>query len=256
MIQAIRDFLVIPWREQQHQHRDFLNRPESERFDWQVVWISITAAVLMTLQYYGSIADRFLYDWFVPPPNDGMFGKQIHWAISQTLLYTVVPWLTIRFVLCQPLGDYGFRVRGIGRTAWVYVAMYLVMVPAILWFSGTARFQHTYPFYRPPAGEPLWPRLIAWELVYGVQFVALEFFFRGYLIHGLKHRFGPYAIFAAMVPYCLIHFGKPLPETLGAIVAGIVLGFMSLKTRSIWLGAALHIAVAWTMDAAALMMRS
>jgi len=27
-----------------------------------------------------------------------------------------------------------------------------------------------------------------------------------------------------------------------------VLGFMSLKTRSVWLGAALHIAVAATMD--------
>jgi membrane protease YdiL (CAAX protease family) len=46
----------------------------------------------------------------------------------------------------------------------------------------------------------------------------------------------------------MIHFGKPIQETLGAIVAGILLGFMALKTRSIWLGAALHIAVAWTMD--------
>ena len=36
------------------------------------------------------------------------------------------------------------------------------------------------------------------------------------------------------------------------IIAGIVLGFMSLKTRSIWLGAALHIAVAVTMDLLAL----
>ena len=42
--------------------------------------------------------------------------------------------------------------------------------------------------------------------------------------------------------------GKPLPETCGAIVAGIVLGFMSLKTRSIWLGAAIHMSVALSMD--------
>ena len=54
------------------------------------------------------------------------------------------------------------------------------------------------------------------------------------------------------VPYCMIHFGKPMPETFGAIGAGVVLGFMSLKTRSIWLGAMLHVAVAWSMDAAAL----
>ena len=61
-------------------------------------------------------------------------------------------------------------------------------------------------------------------------------------------RLGPYVIFVMTIPYCMIHFGKPIQETLGAIVAGILLGFMALKTRSIWLGAALHIAVAWTMD--------
>ena len=39
-----------------------------------------------------------------------------------------------------------------------------------------------------------------------------------------------------------------MPETFAAIIAGIVLGFMSLKTRSIWLGAAVHVAVALGMD--------
>ncbi len=37
--------------------------------------------------------------------------------------------------------------------------------------------------------------------------------------------------------------------------AGVLLGFMSLKTRSIWLGAALHISVAWVMDFASLYRR-
>jgi membrane protease YdiL (CAAX protease family) len=54
------------------------------------------------------------------------------------------------------------------------------------------------------------------------------------------------------VPYCMIHFGKPLPETLGAIFAGLFLGTVSLWTRSIWLGTALHISVAVSMDLAAL----
>ncbi len=54
------------------------------------------------------------------------------------------------------------------------------------------------------------------------------------------------------IPYCMIHFGKPMPEALGAIGAGVVLGLLSLKTRSIWLGAAIHIGVAWTMDALAI----
>ena len=36
------------------------------------------------------------------------------------------------------------------------------------------------------------------------------------------------------------------------LVAGVALGLMSLKTRSVWLGAALHISVAWGMDTCSL----
>jgi membrane protease YdiL (CAAX protease family) len=91
-----------------------------------------------------------------------------------------------------------------------------------------------------------------WEAAYICQFFALEFFFRGFMLHGLRHRLGFYAIFVMMVPYCMIHFQKPMPETFGAIAAGAVLGLMSLKTRSIWLGACLHVAVALSMDFLAL----
>jgi membrane protease YdiL (CAAX protease family) len=41
-------------------------------------------------------------------------------------------------------------------------------------------------------------------------------------------------------------------ETFAAFIAGIVLGLMSLKTRSIWMGAVLHVSVALSMDFAAL----
>jgi membrane protease YdiL (CAAX protease family) len=134
---------------------------------------------------------------------------------------------------------------------YVYGAMYVAILPLVLLASRTESFLHTYPFYRLAEGEPLWPRFWLWQAIYAVQFVSLEFFFRGYMLHGCRRRFGAYSIFVMTVPYCMIHYGKPLPETLGAIVAGIVLGFMSLKTRSIWMGAALHIAVALTMDLAA-----
>jgi len=50
------------------------------------------------------------------------------------------------------------------------------------------------------------------------------------------------------IPYCMIHFGKPLPETLAAIIAGVVLGVLSLKINIIWLGVAIHFSVAITMD--------
>jgi membrane protease YdiL (CAAX protease family) len=53
----------------------------------------------------------------------------------------------------------------------------------------------------------------------------------------------------------MIHFGKPLPETVGAILAGILLGILSLKSNLIWLGVLLHFSVALAMDCFSLMHR-
>ncbi len=94
-----------------------------------------------------------------------------------------------------------------------------------------------------------------YEAAYGAQFVALEFFFRGFLVHIPKRRFGALAVLVMVVPYCMIHFRKPLPETIGAILGGTVLGFASLRTGSIAGGILLHLGVAWGMDSLALWMR-
>ncbi len=250
------DFVAVTWRQLQQRQLEFLRSEQADRIDWEVILVLIGAAVAMSLQYYGFTGGSFLREWIAPSSADPQFIRHVHWALGQSVLYVLVPWITIRLILGRSLREYGLRFRGIWSSVWVYLAMYLVVLPAIVLVSGTPRFQQTYPFYRLAEGEPLWPRFFAWELLYAMQFVALEFFFRGFLVHGLKRRFGVYAIFAMTVPYCMIHFGKPLPETLAAIVAGVALGFMSLKTNSIWLGAALHIAVAWTMDAAALIVRA
>ena len=81
-----------------------------------------------------------------------------------------------------------------------------------------------------------------------IQFFALEFFFRGFFLHGIKQRFGFYSVFVMMIPYCMIHFGKPFPETISAIIAGTALGILSLKSNNIWLGVFIHCSVAITMD--------
>jgi membrane protease YdiL (CAAX protease family) len=50
----------------------------------------------------------------------------------------------------------------------------------------------------------------------------------------------------------MIHFGKPFPETIGAIAAGLVLGLLSYKSKSVIPGIFLHYSVAITMDILAL----
>jgi membrane protease YdiL (CAAX protease family) len=209
-------------------------------------------------------------------PVNAALARYIGWSLWQFMAYVVGPVLVVLLLFRRRLSDYGAKLRGVLYCWPAYVVMYLLLLPAVLLMSTTERFQHTYPFLKPEAvattsvydGETIvdeggdsvgrripdvyWPRFWIWQAFYALQFVSLEFFFRGFLLHALRRPLGAYAILVMTIPYCMIHFGKPLPETLGSIVAGLLLGFMSLKTRSIWLGAALHISVAVTMDLAAL----
>ena len=77
----------------------------------------------------------------------------------------------------------------------------------------------------------------------------------GWLVGALRKSMGSGAIFAMAVPYCMIHYGKPYLEAHGAIVAGVVLGSLAMRTRSIYSGFLVHITVAFLMDLLALWKR-
>ncbi len=256
-------FFVEPWQRIDRENRAFLAREESRRIDWKVIWVLLTAAVVLTLQEYFKSDHRWIvsglgllgldeaqesFDTFMTSPEDAGLKGYVYWALFSFATYVFIPCLVIRLVFRERVRDYGIKPHGAFTDWWIYIVMFGVMLPILFIVSQNARFQETYPFYKIKPDQPLWPRFWIWELSYGVQFVGLEFFFRGFMVHGTKHRFGFYAIFVMTVPYCMIHFGKPMPETFGAIVAGVVLGFMSLKTRSIWMGMAIHMSVALSMD--------
>jgi CAAX protease family protein len=177
------------------------------------------------------------------------------WALACCAGYLVIPALLLRVLRPgEPLSSFGLAWSGLRGHARIYVLLFLATLPLVLLASTRPAFLGTYPFYRLAARSPV--DFLAWEALYALQFVCLEFFFRGFLLHSLKRDLGAYAIFVSVVPYCMIHFQKPLPEALGAIVAGIVLGTLSLRTGSVLGGAAVHVAVAVTMDLLALVQKS
>ncbi|MFL5752320.1 MAG: type II CAAX prenyl endopeptidase Rce1 family protein [Bacteroidia bacterium] len=197
-----------------------------------------------------SFADQ-LNDFCFYGPNPEL-NRLMFWVIILDTFYFLVPLLFIRFVLKAKPADFGLRL-GFEKGGWkLYLLMLCFMIPLVLYFSGTQSFQDRYPFYNIKQGELLWPNFWTWELFYFSQFFCLEFFFRGFMVNGLKNKLGIYSVFVMTIPYCMIHFGKPMPETIAAIVAGIVLGFLSFRNNSIFLGFFLHISVALSMDLAAL----
>ncbi len=183
---------------------------------------------------------------------DNPLGRVTYWALVNIGCYLLLPWLAIRFVLRRPLAQFGLR-REAGPDFWRGYLLMLLPMLLIVWLaSASSGFLALYPFLRLPPGTPLWPTFFCWELLYFAQFCALEFFFRGFLLHGLAPQMGRSSIFVMMLPYCMLHFGKPMPETLASIIAGCVLGHLSLRSGSIWLGALMHCSVACSMDLMAL----
>ena len=172
----------------------------------------------------------------------------LFWILGTVTTYVLIPVIVLKCWLRRPVREMGLEIGPAIRHGHWYLGMLLIMLPAVWLVSFTDAFQAKYPFYNPPDVEDWKTRVLIWELAYACQFIALEFFFRGFLVHSLKRSLGFSSVFLMTVPYCMIHFGKPMAETCGAIIAGIVLGSLSYRFNSIWLGAALHIGVAWTMD--------
>jgi membrane protease YdiL (CAAX protease family) len=179
-------------------------------------------------------------------------NRLAYWISIVLIFYLVVPILFIKLVFHEKLSDYGFRFGNLKKDYSIYLVMLVIMLPIVYMMSKTHSFQLRYPFYNLQSGEHLYPNFWLWEAMYFVQFVGVEFFFRGFMLHGTKRRLGFYSIIFMVVPYCMIHFGKPMAETVAAIVAGLALGLLSLKSKSIVPGILIHYSVAIAMDFAAL----
>lgn len=244
---------------------------KSEAFDWQTAVVCTIAALSLLFIQFIAKSGNFLYllkdiglvqafnhfsQAFKFSAIQGNLVSLIWFASWCFFFYMVLPTFIMRVVFQKSFADFGLKFKGAFLYGRFYIIFMAVMFPLILFAATFPSFQNTYPFYHAPQGSSLWPNILIWECFYFLQFVGTEFFFRGFLIHGLKHRFGFYAVFLSMIPYCMIHFQKPFLEAFGSIIAGFVLGVMSLRTNSVMMGIALHYGVAITMDICSLLMTS
>lgn len=134
-----------------------------------------------------------------------------------------------------------------------YLLMLLVMVPLIAFASTQADFLHAYPkvkqiaFIYPHTSHPGFYRLL-FETSYGIDFVSIELFFRGFLVFAFVRWVGADAVLPMAVFYCSIHFGKPLFECISSFFGGMLLGIIAYRTQSILGGIVVHLGIAWMME--------
>jgi hypothetical protein len=234
-------------------------------FDRRALLILAWVPVALTLMEYVFLprhAEEYLEATRGARPGTPEYVQRFLWWSGGCLAtMVVVPSLLLWFGARTSPRQLGLRLRGTGRDAFLYAAIFVVFFPVVWWIalrSGSSDdFQRTYPFFRPRRGMTAaefvrTKEFLVFEAAYFLQFFAIEYFFRGVMTLGLKPLLGRASILVMLAPYCMIHYHKPMPEAFGAIGAGLVLGSLSWRTGTIVWGWLLHYAVALSMDLLAL----
>ncbi|RME26048.1 MAG: CPBP family intramembrane metalloprotease [Deltaproteobacteria bacterium] len=218
-----------------------------------VIVMLAASVLLVAYQYNGSSA--FFRMKFMPYISSGAPLRPLYpafyWYGCSFLLLGLVPYLLMRLVL-------GFDRRQTGASAgdWRFglkaaAGLYLAFLPLLVAASFLPEMRMKYPLY--PQATSSVGAFLAYEAAYVVYFIGWEFIFRGFLLFGLEPAIGAHSIFVQTIPFALLHFGKPEIESLAAVAAGVILGWLALRTRSFWYGWLLHSAVAVTNDVLAWM---
>ncbi|MBN1448582.1 MAG: CPBP family intramembrane metalloprotease [Bacteroidetes bacterium] len=225
----------------------FLREARSAPRDVLLVFL-VTAVVGILSARFGS--KRFFFDqWYDTIGRDPLYElyQYLYWFSSEFLVYFILLLLSVRFLHRAPL-----RQFGLGAGDWrfglkISLLFYGIMLP-VLWFASAApAFQEVYPHARIVRGD--WTLFLIYELAFILYFIGWEYIWRGYVLFGLlRHTGAVIAVLVQMLPFVIMHFGKPLPETFGSIAAGIALGALSVRTRSFWYAVLIHWSVMLTID--------
>ncbi len=227
--------------------RAFLASARSAPF--QPAFVLVSAAVLVTVSFYfggRAFFRREFYGQYFTHPLYELF-EFLYWFVATGVVYAAIPAILVTVVLRKKLRDFGW-----GTGDWMLglkaSAIFILVMLAVTWFiSAAPAFQAGYPHCRLAARD--WTTFAVFEAFFLVYFIGWEYIWRGYVLFGLEKAIGaPLAVLVQMLPFVILHNGKPAVETFSAIIAGIALGALAIRTRSFWYGVLIHWTVMLSID--------
>jgi membrane protease YdiL (CAAX protease family) len=219
-----------------------------KQLDRKIIIIFISVAVLQTISYYYTSRRFFRYNYFERLQSDKnvFLYEYIYWFVGDFLTLFILPLLVIKLLLKEKFNSYGLKV-GDYRVGLKYSLIFLAVMIPIVWFvSANGDFIDTYPQLNDVKYS--WSIFLVFESGILLYMVAWEFIWRGFMLFGLEEKFGYYVVLIQMIPFLILHNGKPAVETFGAIVAGLALGILALKTRSVLYCIITHAGVMFSID--------
>jgi hypothetical protein len=173
--------------------------------------------------------------------------SRMYWLVTDGCIMFFASVLLIKFVLKENLKDFGFTTGDYKFGLISMLLFFIVMLPVIWIVSASPAFAAAYPMGGARLKEDI-ILLLLYELCILVYMLGWEFLWRGYSLFGLYPKFGVYAIFIQMIPFFILHRGKPELELFASIFAGIILGVQAIRARSFIYAWLLHWLVMASVD--------
>lgn len=216
--------------------------------DRKIVTIFLTVAILQTISWYYTSRRFFRENLFNYVANfqDPFLFEYLYWFIGDFVTFILPTILLIKFFFKETLSEYGFQIGDWKLGIRLTLLFLIIMIPIIWFVSASSEFSQKYPHLS--TAKDSWNILFIYEAGLFIYMIAWEFIWRGFMIFGLEKKFGYYSIFIQMIPFVILHNGKPFVETFGAIPGGIALGLLALRTRSFYYCIVVHSGVMFLID--------
>jgi len=177
--------------------------------------------------------------------GDCAYWSVIYHNVMAFVLFFGLGSIFIKFVLKQKLTEMGLG-KGKWRLGLILLGIATIIVPLLALSTVLdSDMVATYPMINFSAYGGGYIAL--YFLSYILYYVGWEFLFRGILLLNLeKGGINPLTailistIVSALIHTCIADFGKPMIETLSAIGAGAIFGFIAWRTKSIYYSLYMH----------------
>ncbi len=219
-----------------------------KELDRRVVIVFLAVAVLQTISFYFTQRRFFRENLFEHFQNfsDPYLLEYLYWFVGDFFTFFILGIIIIKFGFREKLSDFGLQI-GDAKTGLSISVIFISVMIVLIWFvSATPDFAQKYPHLSGAKSD--WNTLLIYEAGMLLYMFAWEFIWRGFMLFGLEKKFGNYAVLMQMIPFVILHNGKPFLETFGAIFGGIALGILALRTRSIYYCVVTHIGVMFSID--------
>ena len=153
--------------------------------------------------------------------------------LSTFIYYAVFPILVILIILRKNPLDFGLRIGN--PRIWVkYVFVICLVSAAVLYVASFSPSLQKY--YQMEKFN-----FLSYFLTSCVSLSASEYIYRGFLIFGLEEKFKEGSILIQVIPFVLLHLGKPEMETLSTLLTGVLFGYVAYRGKSYWPAFIIHL---------------